>query len=127
METIQPPLGRSVVMQLHPHVLYRVYEARPAAGEDVLSISAIDEPRPLSATFCIQLVSAEDGRNAEPLDSTHCVGPQWCSRAKEQQEAQGIQMQLKWRLGVDAKEKEEVKHMCKSVQPGSCLVSQHVV
>ena len=39
----------------------------------------------------------------------------------------GSRLQLKWRLGVDAKEKEEVKRMRKSVQPGSRRVSQRVV
>ena len=39
----------------------------------------------------------------------------------------GSRLQLKRRLSVDAKEKEEVKRMRKSVQPGSRLVSQRVV
>ena len=33
-----------------PHILHGTYEAKPDAGDNVLVISAVDGPKPLSAT-----------------------------------------------------------------------------
>ena len=80
-----------MVMRPRSRVLYGTYEAEPDAGDDALVVPAVDEHEPLSATFRSggsQIVSAGDGKNAEPLDS---IMDRSRSKTQEKYKAQGTQ------------------------------------
>jgi len=73
--------GRTAPAVMRPHAPDRVYEAE----QDTLFVSAVDEPRPLTATSRTghtQLVSAGVGGIAEPPDSTHHIGAWWHPKTK---------------------------------------------
>jgi len=72
---------RTAPAVMRPHAPHRVYEAE----QDTLFVSAVDEPRPLTATSRAghtQLVSAGVGGIVEPLDSTHRIGAWWHPRTR---------------------------------------------
>ena len=78
-------------MRPRSRVLYGTYEAEPDAGDDALVVPTVDGHEPLSATFRSgrsQVVSARDGKNAEPLDS---IMDRSRSKTQEKYKAQGTQ------------------------------------
>ena len=56
---------------------------KSAAGDDARLVSAVDEPRPLSATWHIRPMQlASVGVETELLNSTHCISPPRPGRGK---------------------------------------------